>query len=60
MTTAVLDERRQSPRAEDRRAIRRGGRRDGDGKKAWYRKQTVLLTAVSLIYVGVRRMKKRR
>jgi hypothetical protein len=54
---SVNVERRQSPSNDDRRAVRRGGRRDSDAKKAWYRRQTVWLTAVSLLYVGWRRMK---
>jgi hypothetical protein len=53
-------ERRQSPSSDDRRAVRRGGRRDGDAKKVWYRRQTVWLTALSLIYVGWRRMRRGR
>jgi hypothetical protein len=53
-------ERRHPPSSDDRRAVRRGGRRDGDAKKAWYRRQTVWLTAVSLLYVGWRKMRRGR
>jgi hypothetical protein len=58
--TVVAVERRQSTSNDDRRAVRRGGRRDGDARKVWYRRQTVWLTAISLMYVGWRRMRQGR
>jgi hypothetical protein len=56
--SAVKVDRRRSPSSDDRRAVRRGGRREGDTKKkVWYRKQTVWLTAVSLLYIGWRKLR---
>ena len=41
----------------DRRAIRRGGRRDGDEGKPWYLRRPFLLTTASLAVVGWRRIR---
>ena len=50
------DERRGTgPR--DRRANPRGGRRDGDAKKPWYMRRKWWLAAVSLAFVGWRRVR---
>ena len=40
----------------DRRKRARGGRRDGDQKKPWYLRRRLWLAAVSLVYVGWRRV----
>ena len=42
----------------DRRANPRSGRRDGDGKKAWYLRRRLWLAAASLLYVGWRRVRR--
>lgn len=41
----------------DRRANRRGGRRDGDNGKPWYMRRRLWLAAASLLYVGWRRVR---
>jgi hypothetical protein len=41
----------------DRRARRRGGRRDGDTGKPWYMRRRLWLAAASLAYVGWRRVR---
>jgi hypothetical protein len=47
---------RRSDDVVDRRARTRGGRRDGDAKKPWYLRRRLWLAAVSLVYVGWRRI----
>jgi hypothetical protein len=47
---------RRSTESRDRRARPRGGRRDQDQKKPWYMRRRLWLAAVSLIYVGWRRV----
>jgi hypothetical protein len=49
------DERRSE--TVDRRARRRGGRRDGDNGKPWYLRRRLWLAAATLVYVGWRRMR---
>lgn len=41
----------------DRRAGRRGGRRDGDNGKPWYMRRRLWLAAATLLYVGWRRLR---
>jgi hypothetical protein len=52
----VEDERRESS-ATDRRAHRRGGRRDGDARKAWYLRRRIWLALASVAFVGWRRVR---
>jgi hypothetical protein len=47
---------RRSTEQRDRRAVLRGGRRDGDRKKPWYLRRRLWLAAASLLYVGWRRL----
>ena len=47
---------RRSEERVDRRVRTRGGRRDGDAKKPWYVRRRLWLAAVSLVYVGWRRV----
>jgi hypothetical protein len=53
------DNRRNSDH-QDRRARARGGRRESDQKKPWYLRRRLWLAAVSLVYVGWRRITGRR
>jgi hypothetical protein len=47
---------RRSMQGRDRRAVPRGGRRDGDQKKPWYMRRRLWLAAASMMYVGWRRV----
>ena len=49
--------RRTGDSASDRRAITRGGRRNGDEAKAWYVRRPLLLATVSLVFMGWRRLR---
>jgi hypothetical protein len=40
----------------DRRAVPRGGRREGDQKKPWYLRRRLWLAAASLVFVGWKRL----
>jgi hypothetical protein len=51
---AATDERRAGD--GDRRVRTRNGRRTGESGKAWYRKRRLWLAAVSLVYMGWRRI----
>ena len=53
-----MKENRRSPETRDRRAHRRGGRRQEDAKKPWYMRRRLWLAAATLLYVGWRRMRK--
>jgi hypothetical protein len=53
-TAVTTNERRAGD--GDRRARTRNGRRSGETGKAWYRKGRLWLAAVSLVYVGWRRI----
>ena len=44
----------------DRRAVSRGGRRDNDPVKPWYVRHRLLLTTVSLLFVGWKRFRHNR
>ena len=53
-----MNDNRRSPESRDRRAHPRGGRRQNDAKKPWYRRRRLWLAAASLLYVGWRRMRR--
>jgi hypothetical protein len=50
---------RRPPEQRDRRAVPRGGRRDGDQKKPWYFRRRVWLAVASVVFVGWRRVTRR-
>jgi hypothetical protein len=52
------DDRRATERT-DRRARARSGRRNGEPSKPWYYKRRLWLAALSLVYVGWRRIVRR-
>jgi len=52
-----MEEKRRGNAGTDRRARRRGGRRDGDGKKAWYLRRPLWLATASAMFVGWRRVR---
>jgi hypothetical protein len=54
---ACMDAERRSVTG-DRRARRRGGRRDGDTGKPWYMRRRLWLAAASILYVGWRRVRR--
>jgi len=43
---------------EDRRARRRGGRRENDSPKPWYMRRRLWLAAASLMFVGWKRVRR--
>jgi hypothetical protein len=47
---------RGTDRSRDRRAHSRGGRRANDQQKPWYLRRRYWLAAMSLVYVGWRRV----
>ena len=51
----MADNRRDTGR-RDRRAVLRGGRRDGDHSKPWYLRRRLWLAVASLMFVGWRRV----
>jgi hypothetical protein len=53
-----MSEDRRSREIHDRRANPRGGRRKQDLRKPWYMRRRLWLAAVSLLYVGWRRMRR--
>jgi hypothetical protein len=52
-----MHQNRRSGERYDRRAHRRGGRRDGDAKKPWYMRRRLWLAAASIVYMGWRRVR---
>jgi hypothetical protein len=42
----------------DRRARRRGGRRDSDSPKPWYMRRRLWLAAASIVFVGWKRVRR--
>jgi hypothetical protein len=52
-----MERRITSDSTSDRRAIARGGRRDGDQTKPWYVRRPFLLATASLVFVGWRRLR---
>jgi hypothetical protein len=55
---AMEPERREEQ--SDRRANPRGGRRDGDAARPWYRRRRIWLAIASVTYVGWRRIVRRK
>jgi hypothetical protein len=53
---ARMADNRRSPEYRDRRAVPRGGRRDGDQKKPWYLRRRLWLAVASVMFVGWRRV----
>jgi len=43
---------------EDRRAGRRGGRRESDSPKPWYMRRRLWLAAASIVFVGWKRVRR--
>ena len=52
-----MEQERRNSTQNDRRAISRSGRRDGDQKKPWYMRRRLWLAAASLVFVGWRRVR---
>ena len=52
-----MEHERRSSTRNDRRAISRSGRRDGEQKKPWYMRRRLWLAAASMVFVGWRRVR---